>query len=696
MSLVKTFSENTEEPITESIENNGRIYKEVTILNVDSPDLIYVSFNDPKLTAQYLDLQKTLQALSMSEQKPNCDTKLCIDSKCIIYDKNKKQLLRAIVIKSNDEDYEMFLYDIAEKTTVPKNQVWLMTDKVLSYPNFAIMCHLANLKPSGDSNKWSLTATEYLKDLLTREKRIMVTKQGAIATKRKSFPINMVYLEYIEGGPLEKSTYKYIDINLLLVNKGLAFKMINKDSDEEISNNKDTDTSITEADEFANTSTYNSSIDWNDLMGESENEVTKPKSITNWPKPFPFKKRNFEAIATYVDHDGGIYLYDAKLQPVIQKMESEMKMIFQNTPSEPLNTSWNIGDLCTVRYFANNNWYRGKVIRINSNDTLQILMTDYGNDEECKYEDIRKKIVYQDFPTFSTKVHLYGIDRKISDWITSDLDLLHTTVVDKTVFVQIKANFNCYNQSAYIFVDDQNVTELLVEKPNVNNSPDVMVISDDDESKDVVLENDVEMIPLSTSLESMKLITYTYVSLPTTDTINVTVINVINFNELIVHIVNGSRDDRQFDEMSKVMNKLGYSMAYLENVHVGQVCIALFNDDMQWYRAEIVNLNDDGRATVRFVDFGNFDSVPMRNLRYINPEWLAIPVEQYVAKLTNIELACEDFKEEVFAFFETFYNTIKTAKILSREPFSIEIYEHKTKNLSYQMLLDKKLIRLKT
>lgn len=695
MSILNTT--NDQEPIVKTIENDDRLYKEVTVLDVESPDLFYVSFNDKPLTTQYNRLQKDLQAFYTSHSQPNCDTELSKDVKCIVYHKHKKCLFRACIIEANSEDYHVWLYDIAESIVVPNNEVWSMHKEIAHYPNFSYACHLAGIKPSGGTNKWSLISIEYFKDIIATQDRIFVTKKGLIDVERKSIPVIMLYLEYIDGGPLEKSKYNYVEINTLLVNKGLAFKTICKEESKmDISNDE-----LIPFMSTSNTITNHLNIDWNDLVtnDEQRREVDVEDSIEEWPKSFEFKTMNFDAIATYVDHDGGIFLYDIKLQPVLDNMESEMKLIFQNTPSELPDTKWNVGDLCTVRYFVNTNWYRGKVIRINNKNSLQVLMVDFGNDEECKYVDIRKKIVYTKIPTFSSKVYLHGLDKK-SKWITSDLDLLHSIIVDKQVHVQIKKNYNGKNQTAYIFMNGENVNNILLNQNGmINSSQEIIEIDDDtDTSTDVILENEVDMLPLSSCLNSMKILSnYIYVALPETDTFNITIINVIKYNELIVEILNCKINNEQFQMMSKEINEIGQTMAHLDNVRIGQVCIALYDEDKKWYRAEIVQLNDDNRTiTVRFVDFGNYDGVPINNIRYIKSKWLEVPVEQYVAKLSNIELVEQSYVNEVFNYFETLYYKNKRAKVLSREPFCIDMYEPEDVDvLSYKSLLDRNLIRLK-
>lgn len=49
-------------------------------------------------------------------------------------------------------------------------------------------------------------------------------------------------------------------------------------------------------------------------------------------------------------------------------------------------------------------------------------------------------------------------------------------------------------------------------------------------------------------------------------------------------------------------------MPILENPAAGVLCAAPYSVDQQWYRAQVLDADDD-ITTVRFIDFGNTDVI---------------------------------------------------------------------------------------
>ena len=64
----------------------------------------------------------------------------------------------------------------------------------------------------------------------------------------------------------------------------------------------------------------------------------------------------------------------------------------------------------------------------------------------------------------------------------------------------------------------------------------------------------------------------------------------------------------------------------------GMICASSYGSPSAWYRAEIVSIaSDDKKASVRYIDFGNVEDVPLCNLR---------PLSQDIARLDPLALRC--------------------------------------------------------
>ena len=70
-----------------------------------------------------------------------------------------------------------------------------------------------------------------------------------------------------------------------------------------------------------------------------------------------------------------------------------------------------------------------------------------------------------------------------------------------------------------------------------------------------------------------------------------------------------------------------------EGLCVGMAVLAVFSEDQQWYRSRIEKI--DHTIQVRFVDYGNTDSVPVTQMRHVPYELLCIPPLAYPCRFNS-------------------------------------------------------------
>ena len=167
----------------------------------------------------------------------------------------------------------------------------------------------------------------------------------------------------------------------------------------------------------------------------------KMNSITDWLPPAPFEELEFEACPTYVDEECCINLQDIRHSKyTLDVMKNALTFCYGNSKPSPCDRYWFPGQLCIAQFHVDKMWYRGKVLSIRSDNSLNVLFADYGNAEECKASELRKKICMGHIPIQCHKCRTDGIIPNSPDgkWPQEYLELIHHTIVDKTCSVALK------------------------------------------------------------------------------------------------------------------------------------------------------------------------------------------------------------------------------------------------------------------
>lgn len=153
------------------------------------------------------------------------------------------------------------------------------------------------------------------------------------------------------------------------------------------------------------------------------------------------------------------------------------------------------------------------------------------------------------------------------------------------------------------------------------------------------------------------------------------------------------------DEINSLQNMLQEQMESLpiiENVTVGVLCAAPYSGNQQWYRADILD-GDDDITTVRFVDYGNTDvltnsttsvrALPAEllalahharrcSLMYkpLDEEWPATAFELFDDFTREANLTAEIVhQDEKLTYVELFANGVDIGDVLMKEGLAVKL-----------------------
>ncbi|KAF7251076.1 RING finger protein 17 [Varanus komodoensis] len=114
---------------------------------------------------------------------------------------------------------------------------------------------------------------------------------------------------------------------------------------------------------------------------------------------------------------------------------------------------------------------------------------------------------------------------------------------------------------------------------------------------------------------------------------------------------------------------------------LGQPCIARFEDDGVWYRAQVIGLPGHQEVEVKYVDFGNTAKINVKDMRKIKDEFIILPEKAIKCKLAHIK-PCKGLNEWSIKSKQRFQELIQDkcmfcfiTEKLQDNVLSVELYE---------------------
>ncbi|XP_029343661.1 uncharacterized protein LOC100158953 [Acyrthosiphon pisum] len=168
--------------------------------------------------------------------------------------------------------------------------------------------------------------------------------------------------------------------------------------------------------------------------------------VNSWMPPNRLVKSQFNAIVTNVDLECHInfQILDDETPQSLQLVKDELNYIFSNSQPEPINMEWSRGQSVIVKYYQDNKWYRGTILKINENGEFTVQFYDYGNIETCTHKELRSTLHTTEVPQLCHRGFFSAIlpITKNGKWPIPWLDHIHNLIVDKTCRMTIDENLS--------------------------------------------------------------------------------------------------------------------------------------------------------------------------------------------------------------------------------------------------------------
>lgn len=294
----------------------------------------------------------------------------------------------------------------------------------------------------------------------------------------------------------------------------------------------------------------------------------------------------------YVSHacPEGIYLQKAAFADLLADLLQRLYEFYNET--EPVEHEWKTTDFCCAKSVNDEQWYRAKIVKF-IDEEINVQYVDYGNSETLPVSNLRK--LDSSFYTphaLSLKVYLHVT------WTVPEDNLLELAGDTEYNAVVLRGNDGWVVE--LLDGSGQSITDKLVElgfATALENSPFMRVVEG---GRFVEGSN-----------------------------INISVSFIDSPLQLWIFVGN---DIEQIEALQDRLQEAAPKLLQLKEPT--GIFAAKFSDDL-WYRANLLE-----NSTVRFIDYGNSDTVNLSDIKVLSADFLE-PAEGFAVK---VELPVGNFK----------------------------------------------------
>lgn len=358
----------------------------------------------------------------------------------------------------------------------------------------------------------------------------------------------------------------------------------------------------------------------------------------------------------------------------LAELQAALSAHYSTTPSCE-NFSPSVGDVCCAQFTEDNQWYRASVIRSVTEDSALVGYVDYGNFEVLPVSRLRPMLpVFQELRWQAIKCSLAGVKPSKGTWTSEAVSAMKENVANKIVTVKVLKKIE--NTSLVEVIDEVsnpvvNIAKYLLETGHATYS--------DGECQTAVLDNHTSEVVKQTCSQVGKK-DWTWAELFLKKQTEVTVCLLYNPGEFYCQIYR-EEDLYTLTKMNKMLADHCQTVSNnISNLAKGDVCCAFFSGDGHWYRGLVKEIfQDNKKAKVHFVDYGNVETVDMDKLRTILPQFLKLPFQGIRCWLSDIKPVNKLWTSEATAKLQMCVSGIKLQALplcITEDGVGVELIDH--------------------
>ncbi|XP_031592967.1 tudor domain-containing 6-like [Oreochromis aureus] len=543
-------------------------------------------------------------------------------SPCLALFSSDNQWYRAQVIQKTDNTLNVLFIDYGNESEVSIKDVRSIPQHLLEIPPQAFLCFLDGFKSEGS---WD-------DDVYDDFYNLLVDKPLKLTVINKEKYSEMAVPQYAVNIECDK-----IFINSLAQKNGKSL------SGENSENQTDQAKSFSQSIQTENNTTHFDVAKGNDnpcmykepQLSQNDAETVYASCIGD---PFYFW-------CQYANTEG---LHEVS-QLVQEAGEAQKDMMLHETPRP--------GSPCLAVYSSDNQWYRAQVIE-KADSTLHVLFIDYGNESEIDIRNIRSlsQPLLEKAPQ-AFLCCLNGFKESEGSWNDSVYDDFYTLLINKPLNLRVISigNHSVVGVPQYhveIECEGVAVNTLMQKYWNPVTEECVGAESHQTENLPQAGQTEPDVNQICVAEENVFKCMYKEPQLSPNDTEMVYASCIVGPHFFWCQYAN----TEDLCKVSQLAQEAGEAQQKLfpETAGPGSPCLALYSDDNQWYRAQVIEKADTSLHVV-FIDYGNESQVDIGNIRSLPQTLLEKAPQAFLCCLNEFKESEESWDDTVY---DEFFNLV--------------------------------------
>ncbi|KAM9342298.1 RING finger protein 17 [Pholidichthys leucotaenia] len=561
--------------------------------------------------------------------------------------------------------------------------------------SLALECTLYDIRPTGGRSTWTKTACDQFSYYLTGASAIMTIKE---LTDERPVPVTLF---------CSNRTGEFISISDFLANEGLALRE-RKPRNAAVEEPKDTDAGSLE--DGIQTVVEKKSP----CPSVSIIPFVMPSSVVsahNPPKPTPRCIITPEKVKTAlyqppelpclghikihisaIGEDGVIYVRTQNAEYQLEQLRERIQQSMKSWPQQKPYT-WKSVLGCAV-IGPDMLWYRGQLKEVLGGH-VEVQYVDYGQVENIPVVHVYPMLLCDNVPQLCIPCQLLGINPVGNKWQQEAVKLLKELLMNRHVDMQVVELPTDPRGPLIVelFLDGLNINRILC---HYEHAAMDHLISAKNELPAVLPAPVLDQWDINTEglefSEEPPLGSFLFSNLPQVgESLEVRVKHVLTPNELFLWPLEGTADVQVNGEcLDEALARIKPNcLPQLTSFPQGGPCLAEYIDG-KYYRAKLMKITSLEPVTilVQHVDFGSYDTLPIKKLRQMPPELMHFPCRALKVKVAGFKPPQVNIEEDVLPYCPEWSTKATmvmihllhakiTATVVAREPeFTVQLYNH--------------------